>query len=253
MTERFNYTGRVIIEDHDVHIHLIHQGEAVWFKATIDFNNYQFPPDARVFIEAYRLTHLARFDFGTVGNFTAPASTSLAEFREEVPRVRYRVKVVASDERKTILGMPNRGRGKYADNAEGGGAVCLLPVNLLPEYSRQVWAVQIDDDGPHLGMNRKLDKMLLEKEEFIALVYPAALKEVLSYTFLLHHDGKGCKWADDWKQFAADNLDEPFPNIADWPEINEAYREAVSEWIEDVAESFSSEADFLGMVTGGWK
>lgn len=251
MAERFNYTNRAVIEHRDVHIHLVRQGDDVRFKAAIDFEHYQFPDEARVFIEVYRGNHLVRFDFGTVGAFALPKSTSIAEFGEEAGAVLYRVKVVGADERKSILGMPNRGIGKRADNAEGGASDCLLPVNLLPEGTEQVWALDFEGDYPRLLVNRNLDKSVLDKDAFVALVYPAALRDVLGYTFLMHHDGKGCIWAEDWKQFAAVNLDEPFPDIADLPELDDAYRQTVSEWIDNVVESFAAGGGLADKVNGG--
>ena len=251
MAEHFNYTGRKEIDNHDLHITLVQQGGSSRFKADFDFAPYDFASDAKVFIEAYIKNHLIRFDFGTVGAFAAPESTSLDEFGEEVGTVLYRIKVVADDERKTILGMPRRGIGKRADNAYGGCAPdCILPIGKLPPNSEQVWAMDFSGDYPRLCVNASLEPTAPKEGFFIALVYPAALRSVLEYTFIQHHDGKDCTWADDWKEFAGVNLDEPFPDIADYPKLDDGYRQVISDWIDNVVESFVAGAGLVDKVNG---
>lgn len=251
MAERFNYTGRQSIESHTVHVTLVEQGERHWFTAKIDFEEYKFPTSARVFIEAYVKNHLLRFDFGTVGAFAAPENTSLDEFGDDVASILYRVKVVAADARRTILAMPSRGVGVRAENAEGGASDCILPVGRLPDGSEQVWAMDYELDYPRLCINRKIERSVTQDDMFVALVYPAALRNVLEYTFLLHVDGKDCKWADDWKQFAAENLETPFPQLSGAAAYDEADREAVRDWIEDVVEAFVADAGLVEKVIGG--
>lgn len=250
MAETFNYTNRVEIDNHHVHITLVRQGGENRFRAAIEFDKYNFAPSARVFIEAYRSNHLIRFDFGTVAAFEAPADTSVDEFGNEVDAVLYRVKVVGNDERKAILGMPRRGIGTRAENAEGGAADCILPIGSLPENSEQVWAMDFEGDYPRLCVNRRIEKQMISKGFFVALVYPAALRSVLEYTFLLHHDGEGCNWAGDWKQFAAENLDEEFPGLSGAPEYDAGDRQAISDWIDNVIEAFVANAKLVEKVNG---
>jgi len=251
MAERFNYTGRQTIEPSTVHVRLMEQGDRRWFTASVDFDQYDLSSSARVFIEAYIKNHLLRFDFGTVGAFAAPKDTSLNEFGDEVADVLYRVKVVADDVRRSILAMPSRGVGVRAENTEGGAADCILPISRLPDGSEQVWAMDYDLDYPRLCINRRFDMSVVHEDMFVALVYPAALRGVLEYTFLRHVDGKGCKWADDWKQFAAETLSCPFPAISGAAEYDAADVESVSDWIEDAVETFVANTGLVDKVIGG--
>lgn len=251
MAERFNYTNRRTIESHHVHVTLVRKGEQVNFTAKIDFAEYDFPPSARVFIEAYIKNHLIRFAFGTVGAFAAPDSTDLADFGDEVESVLYRVKVVAADEKRTILGLPSRGVGVRAENADGGASDCILPLGKLPKGSQLVWAMDYEKGYPRLCINRELEDQVARGDAFIALVYPAALRHVLEYTFLQRHDGQGCDWADDWKRFAAENLGEEYPALSGKPVYDEQDLQDLQDWIDAVVESFVDGADLVKKMNGG--
>lgn len=251
MAERFNYTNRRTIESSHVHVTLIQKGDQASFAATVDFAEYGFPPSARVFIEAYIKNHLIRFDFGTVGAFGPVQPTSLADFGDEVASILYRVKVVVADEKRTILGLPGRGVGVRAENADGGASDCILPLGKLPKGSQQVWAMDYEKGYPRLCTNRDLDPNVVKSEAFVALVYPVALRSVLEYTFLLNHDGQGCAWADDWKQFAAQNLGEEFPALSGKPRYDEQDLQDLQDWIEAVVESFVAGSGLVGKLNGG--
>lgn len=251
MAERFNYTNRAAIAGNHVHVRLAKQGGDWRFTAKIDFEHYQFPASGRVFIEAYRKNLLIRFDFGTVGAFAAPADTSVAVFGDDVSAILYRVKVVGNDAHRSILGMSSRGIGVRAENGEGGASDCILPLGRLPAGSEQVWAMDFEGEYPRLCVNRDLDPAALKADFFLALVYPAALRSVLEYTFLRHFDGKDCAWADDWKQFAAVNLEEPFPDISDSTEIDVGYCQTITDWIKNVLDAFVANAGLVEKVNGG--
>lgn len=251
MAERLNYTNRQTIESADVHITLEKKGMHDSFAARIDFENYKFPSSARVFIEAYINNHLVRFDFGTVGEFGPQVSTDLSDFGDEVESILYRVKVVAADEKRTILGLPSRGVGIRAENAYGGASDCILPLGKLPKESGLVWAMDYEKGYPRLCINPELDPSVHKSDAFIALVYPTALRSVLEYTFLLHHDGQGCNWADDWKRFATENLGEDFPALSGKHEYDEEDLEAINDWIDDVVESFVAGSDLVKKLNGG--
>ena len=251
MAERFNYTNRRTIESHHVHITLVRKGELTSFVASVDFAEYAFPPSARVFIEAYIKNHLIRFDFGTIAKFGSLVNTDLSDFGEEAACILYRVKVVADDAKRTILGLPNRGVGVRAENADGGASDCILPLGKLPKGSEQVWAVDYDKGYPRLCVNRELDSQVAKVASFVALVYPAALRNVLEYTFLLHHDGQGCEWADDWRLFAKENLGVEYPALSGKPVYDEQDLQDLQDWIEAVVESFVSGADLVKKLNGG--
>lgn len=251
MAERLNYTNRQTIESGDVHVMLVPKGAHPTFTARIDFAEYDFPSSARVFIEAYIKNHLIRFDFGTVGSFGPVGPTDLSDFGDDVESVLYRVKVVAADEKRTLLGLPSRGVGIRAENSYGGASDCILPLGKLPKESGLVWAMDYEKGYPRLCTNPALDASIVKGDAFVALVYPTALRSVLEYTFLLHHDGQDCAWADVWKRFAAENLETVFPALSGKPIYDEDDLQSLNDWIDDVVESFVSGSDLVKKLNGG--
>ncbi|HQZ67597.1 MAG TPA: hypothetical protein PLY87_21050, partial [Planctomycetaceae bacterium] len=94
---RLNFTGRRKISKNHVNISVTGIGGIEIFHADLQLASYDFPESAAVVIEAFRQLELVRFDFGTVGNLTPPASCRLSEFGT-LAGLRFRVKVVSSDE-----------------------------------------------------------------------------------------------------------------------------------------------------------
>ena len=74
---------------------------------------------------------------------------------------------------------------------------------------------------------------------------------MLEYTFLQHHDGRGCDWADDWKRFAAENLGEEYPALSGKPVYDEQDLQDLQDWIDAVVESFVDGADLVKKMNGG--
>ena len=100
---RINYTERRRVGRSDVDI-VIRDKEAAkpYFDAAIRLSKHAFPPDAKVFIEAYRQTNLMRFNFGSVSMPANPADRYLTEF-QSVEDVLFRLKVTAVSARPGVL------------------------------------------------------------------------------------------------------------------------------------------------------
>lgn len=141
------------------------------------------PPESLVFVEAYRQTVWMRFAWGTVGALQAPADRTLAEF-DSTEDILFRVRV-------TSLGTPEEPHGLLLAEAD---RICLrgpeeteenrdtiFPV-VPTELGDELWKVSFENERPRLLVNLRAAgnyKQFTLHPAFIALVYPAAMREVL--------------------------------------------------------------------------
>jgi hypothetical protein len=239
MIRRFNYTGRERIRRADVSIRLIGEEPVRTFEAGLQLRDYELPPDAKVYVEAYEKAAFMRFDFGTVGSVSPPpeAKRKLHEF-EGSDVVRFRVKVV--DERDHS--------GKLLAEADG-----ILPLVLeererdrrpllavrSEDLGQQVWAISYPDSTqgmPVLSINSQVaDRTALVRSPlFMSLVLPAIFREILTRILIYenHCEMDDEDWKSQWLQFAHRVL----PTAGEPPED----RERAVEWIDGVVGEFCS-------------
>ncbi len=233
MARSFNYTKRREIAKSSVRVSISATGKGHSFATVFDLAEYGFALDAKVYVEAYRKNQLLRFDFGTVGSLAAPGSTSLSAFGEEVAGLRFRAKVVAANAEKTILGMSKSFR---AENDEGGAADCILPISRLPKENENVWEIDFTDDGPTLAINASLEKQIVQKSYFHALVFPAVIREVLTYAFIENDSEELGEWTEDWKNFALMLGADDFPELSG--DDREKDADLVKPWINSAVKAF---------------
>lgn len=233
MARSFNYTKRREIAKSSIRVSVSSTDPRHCFAATFDLASYDFDSSARVYVEAYRKNQLLRFDFGTVGKIAAPSDTSLAAFGDDMMGIRFRVKVVASNAEKTILGMSKSFR---AENDEGGAADCILPISRLQKENENVWEIDFEDDGPTLAINANLEKQVVQKSYFLALVFPAVIREVLTYAFIENDPDELGEWAEDWKRFALDLGADEFPSFSG--DDREKDVQALRQWIASAVQAF---------------
>ena len=233
MARSFNYTKRREIAKSSIRVSVSSTDPRHCFAATFDLASYDFDSSARVYVEAYRKNQLLRFDFGTAGKIAAPSNTSLAAFGDDMMGIRFRVKVVASNAEKTILGMSKSFR---AENDEGGAADCILPISRLPKENENVWEIDFEDDGPTLAINANLEKQVVQKSYFLALVFPAVIREVLTYAFIENNPDELGEWTEDWKRFALDLGADEFPSFSG--DDREKDVQALRQWIASAVQAF---------------
>lgn len=233
MARSFNYTKRREIAKSSIRVSVSPTDPRHCFAATFDLASYDFDSSARVYVEAYRKNQLLRFNFGTVGKIAAPFDTSLAAFGDDMMGIRFRVKVVALNAEKTILGMSKSFR---AENDEGGAADCILPISRLPKENENVWEIDFEDDGPTLAINANLEKQVVQKSYFLALVFPAVIREVLTYAFIENDPDELGEWAEDWKRFALDLGADEFPSFAGDDRDKDV--QALRQWIASAVQAF---------------
>ena len=247
MPRSFNYTNRRDISKEAAKIRISRDGEHHSFSAVLNFERYSFAQDANVYIEAYRKNQLLRFNFGKVGAIVVPQDTSLDAFGDNMMSIRFRIKVVSANTEKTILGMS---KSFLAENDEGGAADCILPISRLPRDNENVWEIEYTDDGPTLAINAELDKQIVQKNYFMVLVFPAIIREVLTYAFIENKPDELGDWVEDWKAFALMLGATEFPQVTG--EDREKDADLIRPWIESAVAGFVHNKN-LTELANNWK
>lgn len=238
MIRKLNFTGRKKIPKSQISIG-IRQGEDNTKSFTVDLNlnDLNLPPNAEVYIEAYRRHAYMRFPFGTVENLIAPEERSLSGFNPgETPR--FRVKVVDhSAGLGKIVASADKIFPALGDNpaTERG---FLLPVEHK-DLGDQIWRLELKDDGPVLELNDRIENLrqiARSGESFLSLVYPEIVRRVLTAILLGEsQNDPDCDeddWQSQWLKYACS-----FPGIDDPPSTTASHGEK-EDWIEDVVNAF---------------
>lgn len=233
MLRKLNFTDRAKVSRADVHVTLRRDSEGVLlFDPMLSLAEVPAPPDARVFIEAYHRTSYMRFDCGTVGAIAIPADRRLTDI--DSSSVRFRIKIV-DDRAHRILAVADDIR--VTEHApEPGQEAPLLPVQF-ENLDQQVWRITFEPDMPILQLNNRIagiEKIAKEDALFFALVYPAAVREILTQILLVEgHDvfEQTDDWWSLWIRWAARYTNTPMPSDPD----------DALQWIEEVVGAFCSQ------------
>jgi hypothetical protein len=231
MLRKLNFTERARIPRAAVRIALRRDaGGTLTFDPTLDLSAIAVPGDARVYIEAHYRTSYMRFDCGTVTEVTPPEERRLTEI-ESSSVVRFRVKVVDAGGHRILAAADDI--TVSAESEEGGSRISLLPVTFL-DLGELPWRVEMESSGPVLELNNRIDgieRLARNDAQFFALVYPAAVREIL--TRILIVDGyeafdESDEWWGLWMRWARDMIDAPPPSERDDHPL----------WIDDVIAAF---------------
>jgi hypothetical protein len=233
---RLNYTARKRIARSDVDIVIRGRDtDKPYFDATSRLSEYNFPPDARVFIEAYRQTILVRFDLGTVSLLKTPADRSLKDFLT-IEDVLFRLKVTAASGRPgMLLGEAEQLRPREP-NEEPQLRLPLLPVVPM-DLDQEVWRIDFQG-GTSLLMNRNLRdwRQTAASNAFRGLVFPAALRQILERVLVIEEYftmDDPLDWRSRWLQFAA-----RIPGSGA-PPSHGASEEQAFDWIDNAVSAFA--------------
>jgi hypothetical protein len=252
MIRRLNYTNRQKIKRQDISIVVDEQqGGTPSFEASVNFDSYNLPRDASVFIEAYRRTKLMRFPFGTASNFVAPTDTKLSEF-DSTDNLLFRVKVSSTSPTPgKLLAEADQISARRSDE-ESEERVPLLPVHsedLGAEISRVDFI-----DRPTLLINSKLGNWrdVARSEVFVSLVLPLAVREILNRIVHIEKfseiDSEDYNdWRFLWLKFASE-----LPGTEDIPSDPSDYV-LVDNWIESVVQAFGRQFAMLDKFENYWK
>jgi len=244
---RFNYTGRKRIDHRDALISLASSPNGdMSFEARLSLGDYSFPDRARVFVEAYRQMERMRFDYGRAGALSVPSDRRLKDF-QDAAAVRFRVIVTTeSSPRGKILGAADQ-----IVPTDSGSAPhdCqpLLPVKPA-ESMDELWHIDFSDEGPILEVNDRLDdwRALPLRPEFMALAYPAILREILTRALIAdaHDDDEDDeRWPSLWIRFA-----KMLPGMSPPPE--DANNQDTVDWIDEAVRRFAQRIRLLQHASG---
>lgn len=243
MRRRINYTGRRKIPREKISIILNKDNNFVQsFSANIDIDGFNFPPDAKVYIDAYHKTEVKRYDFGTAENIVPPRDTGLAGFAYP-ENLKFRILIVdESGQHGLILAHADR-----ISPLSDIDTKSILPVDFV-DLGQQIWRVDFEGDGgsPILAINRNIpniETIVKSDPQFIMYVYPAVIREIL--THMIFVDGvespsdPSVEWHGDWLDFSRRVLPgEGPPENLNSHEVD-FESDAAKKWINKVVEEFS--------------
>lgn len=233
MLRKLNFTERTKVPRSHVRVTLRRDADGVLvFDPQLSFDGVAVVPTARVFIEAYYRTSFMRFDCGSVDAFEPPDDRRLTDI-EGTGVVRFRVKVVdntANDHR--IVAVADDIVASV-EKPETSGRLPLLPVNFSDALGQQAWRVAFEANGPVLELNNRIDgvkDVARHDAAFFALVYPAAVRQILTQILLVDQQDaheEGDEWWNFWLRWAA-RFSGPLPKDGD----------EAPYWIDDVVSAF---------------
>jgi len=237
---KLNFTNRIRIQHSDAKIILFKEPDAPYpqFVADLKLERYDgLPENAGVVVEAYRHTWFMKFPFGTLKNIKPPSNTSLERF-DSIEGIKFRVKVIQ-------LTHPGKGH-LYAEadriscrkkDCKEETVMPLLPVKQA-DLGDRVFNISFCDidDEVWLEINDSISDYddLARTDEFMALVYPEALRQILTRVLFVEKvfDTDGEAWPNRWIKFAQlIRTDETLPS-------EDSSAEALLGWIDDTVDYF---------------
>jgi hypothetical protein len=231
MIRQINHTGRKRIARDAVRIALREDNGRLTFDATRKLGEYALPPDAHVWLEAYRQASWMQFSWGRVSEPMLPAERWLDEF-DGGDGLRFRVRVTSASESHRILAEADRIPCESADGKDRSESLLLIRVGDLGD---EVWRLELDGEEPTLVVNRSVGdgKALARTPDFAALVYPAVIRAIFTRVLLDENqvpeeDEDG--WRGLWVKFARQYL-----GADEIPDAKENRRQ----WIEDAAITYA--------------
>jgi len=202
------------------------------FDPQLSFEGVAVIPGARVFIEAYYRTSFMRFDCGSVAAYAPPDNRRLTDI-DGTSIVRFRVKLV--DGHRIVAVADDIVAS--AEKPDAAGRMPLLPVSFSDSLEQQAWRIEFETTGPVLELNNRIpDVKDAAKNDaaFFALVYPAAVREILTRILIVDQQPaheEGTEWWNLWLRWAQRFSTEPLPNDD----------EEARFWIENVVTGFCAQ------------
>ena len=220
MLRKLNFTERARIPRSAVRIELRRESDGILaFDPSLDLAGIAVAKDARVYIEAQYRTSYMRFDCGSAGALSIPENRRLTDIDSD-RIVRFRIKVVAETAGARRIVAASNDITVSCDSGGTGSRLSLLPVNF-DDLGDQVWRIHFEADQPILELNNRIDsieRLARHDPGFFALVYPAAVREVLTRFLLIDNweeNEDGGDWPELWMRWAREMIGESVPSDAD--------------------------------------
>jgi hypothetical protein len=232
MLRKLNFTERTKIPRSAIRITLRRENDGVLaFDPVLDLSSISAPAASRVYIEAHYRTSYMRFDCGTLGDFAPPADRRLSEI-DSGSIVRFRVKVVdhTTNQHRIVAAADDI---TVSAASPDGTRLPLLEVNFR-DLGDIPWRIEIEANGAVLELNNRLDgieRMARHDAAFFALVYPAAVREILTNILIVEQydiaeDAE--EWWSLWLRWARELTDAMLPADVEDRRL----------WIEEVVAAF---------------
>jgi len=248
----YNYTNRVKILPGDVTVKL--DDEERSFTMSIEFNNHHFPDTARIAVEPYISASEEICDLGTVGK---PKKESFPLGDLDPEYVKFRVKIISDDKKDkgkllgSIRSVSPRKKiiiddvVKWIEVEEPANRRSLLPIHSTT-LSGVVCKVDYKPNWVFLDVDKEAipqKGVFSTSHEAISLIYPSAIKEVLTKIMIIDGDyeeylvddrGEIKDWQTAWLSFFKKMVEDDIPQPDD--DQNEK-----ANWIDRAVETWSTE------------
>lgn len=237
MQRTINYTGRRKIGQKEATFSFSGETKGVpEFSVLFNIDSTSYPADASLYVEAHYKETRQRFNFGKVSRITPPSNTVLNQLDLSGPTL-FRVLVVDESGKRGLLLASGEGFRADGANNDDENKSSLLAVVTRP-LGQQTWKIECDSGGmPELILNKNIpyaiEKMKTDPV-FHALIFPAALREVLTYYLWNKDDDEDSEIYQRWMAFSR-MFSENKPENGDPADL--------LNWVNDVVEQYSFQFD----------
>ncbi len=213
-------------------------------NADLRLERYKLSDEAEVTVDAYSTVFYERLSLGRVGDLRKPVEMSLSGFGRG-DRPLFRVKVTEPGTGKLLAAHDRIVAG--AKGALHSNRACILHVDWKSneEMGGELW--RVDRGDKVLLLNRDIPGLpLLAKQRdarFEAMVYPAALREILRAAFVEEIDDDIDR-ETPWYRFAVSLAAEDAPERGENDE-REDYMQELDEWIDRVVRTFCTQQQYF--------
>ena len=254
MAYRFNYTKRKKIVLSDVEVRVASAVSPLKVFLVANLEDYgEFSPEDKAVLEAIRRTKSQRFELGPVSSLAGKRECSFPDFADGED-VYYRLKIVDATTRR-IKGLAEEIH--RADRPDKPLPLkSIFPVQWADPsdgIGDQFWSVSFSGSFPVLLLSKSKfqNKDIVRFNEFKALVWPQALRNVLVHAFIVHSDIHP-SWAEDWKTFVEGSLGAgALPDASDKDANPDLFFEETERWIETAVANFSRHAGLKTVEIAG--
>jgi hypothetical protein len=244
MIKRINYTGRLKIlrDDAKVYVRASSDGPPV-FRTSLNLDEYSFPSDAVIRIEAQRQTTWMGFNLGTIAAPDVLGDHELSEF-SDADGIQFRLRVVSAEApRHIVLGAAD-GLSGISEGDDSDGREPLLPVRS-DDIGMEVWRLS-EQGRPQLILNKGIKnwRSAAKHPAFVAMVYPAIMRRLLALAIDDETETDDPKnELARWMRFA-----ESIPGVSPWGE----WTGSPDEWVEEAVGQFCRHQKMLERFVGFW-